>query len=448
MIQCEDGPRRELVGVPPYRTPQILRPLDTNEALFHAFAKLGAFATVQVLELEGALDENRLRGALARWAAMHPRIVSRILDTAGGPVWENTNHSVPLAIVPSRRGLTANDLAEATLNTGIASDGALLSVTWARSGGRHLLCLAIHHSVADGMSAYRLAVDLVDLINDSESPPHDDDGANARTLDDVIPQVSFITDVTHRLDRVRRRLRGKAIPVLRLDAAAKADERATRVLFDSFDAATVSRLRSLGRPYEASIGGILTAAMIVAIERAEGIGGAYDVSTQVSLRKHGNPVIAHTAVGCYAGRVLTSHAAAPFWKLARACTRDVKRAVRRGEPEAAVVRTRGRVEEVAAAVAAEIADETRCGRSCILAISNRGVMLAPRPQGQVRLVKYFSAVANHAVGASLQVSCGTLAGELHCSLMYVSPLVTEARARAIWAAARELLMTAAGSGPG
>jgi NRPS condensation-like uncharacterized protein len=343
-----------------------LRSLDTNEALFHAFAKLGAFATVQVLELEGTLDESRLRHALARWAAMHPRIVSRIVDTPDGPFWERGDRSVPLTVFAPRRGESAKKLAEATLNTRTARDGALLSVIWAPSADLHLVCLAIHHSVADGMSAYRLAVDLVDLINDAGDQPHQDDiGACVRTLDDVIPQVSFMTDVTHRLDRVRRRLRGRAPPVLPFDVAAKADERETRVLFDSFDAATVSRLRSWGRPHEASIGGILTAAMIMAVERVEAVGGAYEVSTQVSLRKHGTPVIPHAAVGCYSGRILTLHVPAPFWKLARACTRDVKRAVRRGEAEAAVVRTRGRVAEVAAAIAAEIADETRCGRSAV-----------------------------------------------------------------------------------
>ena len=431
------------MGVPAYHAPQILRPLDTNEALFHAFAKLGAFATVQVLELEGALSERRLGRALERWAEMHPRIVQRIVETAEGPAWQAGSDAVPLTIV-SQPGATAAALAEAALNTPIAGDGPLLSVTWAPAPTRQLLCFAIHHSLADGMSAYRLAADLVDIVNDGEGrlEPHEKPGGE-RTLDDVIPQVSFMTDVGHRLDRVRRRLRKKAFASLRVDVPAKADERATRVFFDAFDARAVARLRSLGREHKASIGGILTAALIVALARLDELEGACEVSSQVSLRKHGDPVIAHTAIGCYAGRVLTAHAPSALWELAAECTREVKRAVRRGEAEAAVVRTRGRIAEVAAVVADEIAHPERCGRSCVLAISNRGVMPSPRPDGPVRLARYFSAVANHAVGASVQVSCGTLAGELHCSLMYVAPLMTEARARAIWRATRELLLEAA-----
>jgi hypothetical protein len=123
----------------------------------------------------------------------------------------------------------------------------------------------------------------------------------------------------------------------------------------------------------------------------------------------------------------------------------VKRALERGEPEAAIVKSRGRIDAIADNVARLMDDPVACGRTCVLSVSNRGARTTENPERGIRLTKFFSATANHIAGASLQLSCETLRGEAHCSLMYVAPLMSDSRARAIWAATIEALTTAAGT---
>ena len=50
----------------------------------------------------------------------------------------------------------------------------------------------------------------------------------------------------------------------------------------------------------------------------------------------------------------------------------------------------------------------------------------------MRLTAFHSAVANHVSGSPVQLSCGTVGGALHCSLIYVAPIVSERLAHDLW----------------
>ncbi|MET8844336.1 amino acid adenylation domain-containing protein [Streptomyces rubiginosohelvolus] len=117
-----------------------------------------------VLRLTGALDEPALRSAFDATAARHEALRTRFPDRDGRPVvLVEPPAPVPVESVDLRRdpGRAPRLLAERTNAAFDLARGPLLRVALLRTDDdEHLLCLVLHHIVADGWSLNLLRAEL------------------------------------------------------------------------------------------------------------------------------------------------------------------------------------------------------------------------------------------------------------------------------------------------
>lgn len=419
--------------------PVVERPLDTNEDIFHVFDKQhGACRTAQLVKVRGRFGGEVLREAMRRLVKRHARLGTKPVDGPSGPVWQLDTREPLLKILAAEKARELESVLSGALH-GTTTD-PVWWVEWIAGGDEQVLCLVLHHSAADGVSAATLAIDLVGLIDDVlDDRPVESALYEPPPLDDVLAHIGLIDDLSYRLGRLRYRFFGKPGPLPRFEARAGAEERRTRLLIDDIPSATISAVHARAKREGATVGGAITAAVVRAVTSVDEIDGPIDVATQVSLRPRCEPTLRPTAVGCYGGRALTQHrGATDFWRLAKECSSAVRRSLDSGESEIPLFRTRGKTHYVRDALANLIDNPESQGRTCTLAISNLGV-LHPAEARAVRLSGFYPAIANHPAGSLYQLSCGTLNGDLQCVWMYVTPLVSETRARNVWRAARNQL---------
>ncbi|WUX23604.1 amino acid adenylation domain-containing protein [Streptomyces sp. NBC_01438] len=142
---------------------------------FHAAFDAGAadlYLVQELLELDGLVDPDRLRGALQLLLDRHPLLRASFRQLPGGEVVQRLAGHVTL---PWQRA----DTAETTLDDVLRADRAqpfdlarppLLRATLVRDGHRHRLLLTLHHIVADGWSVSVLLRELTAAYRGEELP--------------------------------------------------------------------------------------------------------------------------------------------------------------------------------------------------------------------------------------------------------------------------------------
>ncbi|MFJ2705333.1 amino acid adenylation domain-containing protein [Streptomyces sp. NPDC087428] len=142
---------------------------------FHAAFDAGSadlYLVQELLELDGSVDPDRLRGALQLLLDRHPLLRASFRQLPGGEVVQRLAGQVTL---PWRQA----DTAETTLDDLLRADRAerfdlarppLLRATLVRDGHRHRLLLTLHHIVADGWSVSVLLRELTAAYRGEELP--------------------------------------------------------------------------------------------------------------------------------------------------------------------------------------------------------------------------------------------------------------------------------------
>ncbi|MEU8696150.1 amino acid adenylation domain-containing protein [Streptomyces sp. NPDC048680] len=142
---------------------------------FHAAFDAGSadlYLVQELLELDGSVDPDRLRGALQLLLERHPLLRASFRQLPGGEIVQRLAGQVTL---PWRQ----TDTAETTLDDVLRADRAerfdlarppLLRATLVRDGHRHRLLLTLHHIVADGWSVSVLLRELTAVYRGEELP--------------------------------------------------------------------------------------------------------------------------------------------------------------------------------------------------------------------------------------------------------------------------------------
>ncbi|MEV0919321.1 amino acid adenylation domain-containing protein [Streptomyces sp. NPDC049967] len=142
---------------------------------FHAAFDAGTadlYLVQELLELDGLVDPDRLRGALQLLLDRHPLLRASFRQLPGGEVVQRLAGHVTL---PWQQA----DTAETTLDDVLRADRAqpfdlarppLLRATLVRDGHRHRLLLTLHHIVADGWSVSVLLRELTAAYRGEELP--------------------------------------------------------------------------------------------------------------------------------------------------------------------------------------------------------------------------------------------------------------------------------------
>ncbi|MEU8626066.1 amino acid adenylation domain-containing protein [Streptomyces sp. NPDC048669] len=142
---------------------------------FHAAFDAGSadlYLVQELLELDGSVDPDRLRGALQLLLDRHPLLRASFRQLPGGEVVQRLAGQVTL---PWRE----TDTAGTSLDDVLRADRAerfdlarppLLRATLVRDGHRHRLLLTLHHIVADGWSVSVLLRELTAAYRGEELP--------------------------------------------------------------------------------------------------------------------------------------------------------------------------------------------------------------------------------------------------------------------------------------
>jgi hypothetical protein len=404
----------------------IWRSLDTSEAVFAAFNAAGAFLTATALEIHGPVTETLLLQALAHVEKRHPLLRARIIPRGDSLYWAEAASTSPRISIVERvppGGLEA--LTETELHrTYAASRERLWRCIWIPvSRDHHWIVLALHHAVADGLSSMVIVRDLLAtcaaLIGVGTLPPELPVG---RTLDEVLPPVSRVALVRHRARRLRSRLLGPT-PILPMERIAPPEQRRTGVIFGSVPGDLIFALRVAARSRGATINGVLAAALLESVLQTHGRLPLVPVTHPVSMR---GTAIPPDQVGCFTTNVVTLHPLRKhwsFWREARSATEQLHHALKRGDPAAALLATRGQEALSSAAMRAAIEDRRTAGRVGAINISNRG-LTRDLSAGPFRVTAWYPATSNHPYGNGLQVSCATVENTFFFSLMHVVPLLS------------------------
>jgi hypothetical protein len=426
----------------PSAVEDVWRSLDTGEALFATFNAVGAFLTAQVLEVHGPVTETLLVKAFAHLEKRHRVLRARITSRGGSMCWaEGAAISPRISIIDHAPPGGLEALTEMELHRMYsATHDRLWRCTWIPlSRDRHWIILALHHAVADGISSMIIVRDLLAtcsaLVGVGELPP---DLPAGRTLDEVLPPVTWLALLRHRARRLRSRLLGPP-PILPIERSAPPEERRTRVIFGTVPGDLMLALQAGARSRHATINGVLAAALLESVREVLGRLPLVPVNHSVNMR---GSAIPQNQVGCFVSNIITRHplrARWSFWREAQSATAQLHRALDRGDAAAALLATRGKVAAAAAMMRRAVDDPRTAGRIGALSIANRGV-ISDLSAGPFRVAAWYPATSNHTFGNGIQVSCGTVGQTLFFSLMYVMPLLSVASARRIADGFRECLM--------
>ncbi|MEU0569105.1 amino acid adenylation domain-containing protein [Nonomuraea sp. NPDC005983] len=168
------APARPLLPRPP-GTPPPLSPAQERLWFLHRLDPDDASYNMYVVRrLQGPLDEAALHRALTALSARHESLRTRFPEVDGRPVGVVER---PAPAVVER--LDARDEAEARALVAARTNAPLdlgaappLRITLIRLGpDDHVLCLVLHHIVADGWSITVLLDDLAALYTSAEPPP-------------------------------------------------------------------------------------------------------------------------------------------------------------------------------------------------------------------------------------------------------------------------------------
>jgi len=411
----------------------VWRSLDTSEALFANYNAVGAFLTAQVLEVHGPVTEALLRQAFAHLEERHRLLGARIISSGDSLCWAEGAAISPRISVVDRAppgGLEA--LTEIELHrTYAATQERLWRCTWIPLGpDRHWIILALHHAVADGISSLVIVRDLLAtcsaLVGVGELPQ---DLPVGRTLDEVLPPVTWQALLHHRARRLRSRLLGPP-PILPIERSAPPEERRTRVIFGTVPGDLMLALQAGARSRHATINGVLAAALLESVRETLGHLPLVPVTHTVSMRGRAIP---RNQVGCFVSSIVTRHPLRTrwsFWREAQSATEQLHRSLDRGDAAAALLAARGKVAAALAAMRRAADDPRTAGRIGALNIANRGVT-SDLSAGPFRVAAWYPATSNHTFGNGVQVSCATVGQTFFFGLMYVTPLLTVASARRI-----------------
>jgi hypothetical protein len=299
------------------------------------------FTAVFTVKLAGALDEKRLRDALACVQARHPLLRCVVEEAEGGPRFVLLDRPAPIPLRIVER-LSEDDWETEAGREWVtpfdASRKPLVRVVWLRAGDVNELLLVAHHCICDGYSGINLMRECLGAYDQ----PQQDLGRDALGgIEDIVPAALLENR------RFQRRVRWKS-RILRLTLFLKQRGgrklRTPRIPFEQiyFHRWNTGHAAALGLTESCRTEGVtVLAAVSVAFMQAfrdvRGTQGLAKTRTMVNARRFLPEMSADALFGLAPGVALRmkglpsprNMAAGGFWARARAVKADLTRRVDR-----------------------------------------------------------------------------------------------------------------------
>lgn len=446
----------------------LSRPLSPTERAFWLLDRGTRFNGVQVASLRGPVDEPQLCAALPRVQARHPLLRVRVIGGDRAP-WFTTEGAgpLPVRVVPRRSDRTWTEVVEEELNRPFDPDGDHLSrFVLVKGRDRHELLFAHHHVTADALSgvyAVRdLLVELAALVSveppgivHSVHPAHSGSPVESGALPAPIPGASFplrpplaelLPDAARGWSRFKAmhfffRKYVLAWPLRRarklpLEVAAPPEERRNRLVHLELSPDETGALAAQARAQGTTVHATLCAALLLAAGEVayEGTGSDRITTgcfTAVNLRDQLREPLGEE-MGLYISQVTTFHQIAPpppLWELARDIKAQLQKTLAHGEQHLTLPMI-GMFIPGGDDPGPQFIRRFDGGSPAALGVTNLARLPIPQRYGPLSLDNYQITVGLSVVGQLLG-AVTTFAGTLNLNLIYVEPLVSEARARAI-----------------
>jgi hypothetical protein len=300
------------------------------------------FTTVFTVKLAGALEEERLRQALARVQAKHPLLRCVIEETGSGPRFVLLDRPAPIPLRIVERSSEDDWQTEARREWVTAFDASrepLVRLVWLRAGQVNELLLVGHHCICDGYSGINLVRECLRVYDQ----PHQDLGAYDALggIEDIVPAALLENR------RFQRRVRWKA-GILRLTLFLKqragsklpaAPIASEKIYFHRWNIgdATARALMESCRSEGVTVLAAVSVAFMQAFRDVRGAQGLAKTCTMVNARRFLPEMRADAMFGLAPGVALRTKGLPPpqdmsaggFWARARAIKADLRRRVDR-----------------------------------------------------------------------------------------------------------------------
>jgi hypothetical protein len=383
----------------------VNRPLGVVE---RALARTDAFAPLTVValaRLDNAPPQGALRAALDRLQRRHPLLGARLVD--------NRRFASGAPTIPLEQGSRHNEdgwaeLVDRELNRRIdAARGPLLRCSYLRdegpAPGPAVLCLSLHHALADGVAVATL---LDTLLRDLAGVDGGRIAAGpAPAADALIPAGG----AGRRLRYVAGELGGDLAGALTGSGRRPARSSLCRAFSGDLDAERTAALAQTGRRWRVGLPAAVHAAMLLALRQRGSVGAAATGVAFSDLRPYLTPPVPASALGCYIA-MLRFRVSLPegggveaLWPLAQRIQSDALRAGRRGDRFPAALSTD---------LFMRMALATRAQRLGDAALSFAGIIALDERYGDVRVRALHGFISNNALGARFTAQGRLFAGRL------------------------------------
>ncbi len=318
----------------------IDRELGSTESIYWLLDKLYCLNFVVFAELEGRLDEARLRAALAIVQDENPLLRAHIALLGGHPWFQAVPaHTAPLQ--PDIRGLRGwrHDIEQQLQQRFEAGRAPLARWLWFRGTGRKsVVAMSFQHAIADGRSGLAVMLDVLRRATVDTSAPHYKPArASSQALDLIHqkpPLLGALQGLQFWMARGKDALQfAQQLPGY--DPTARA-QRDVKVLPLPVGEALSKRLREGARQHGTTIQGALGAALLLALNEQFGNPAPrrLALNSLADLRPVLNGDLSDRDLGLYVSTLSTVHALEThpdFWALAREIRAALKQLIDAGD---------------------------------------------------------------------------------------------------------------------
>jgi hypothetical protein len=416
-----------------------MRKLGAVERAFWLLDRAVSFNGVNTARLSGPVRADDVRAALRWTQARHPLLRVGI----AGDGFVELAGEIPLRVV---RG-DWRTFEREEINRRFAENELLCRAVLVEEEGGAELIVAHQHVIADATSAVIQMRGIVEALGKLAA------GERLDPPEPLAMRAPFVELLKKSAGVIKRfgamnwfffrdlvthgALAAKKLP---LEREAGFCDRRLGIVHTELDERETAELVARSRAESTTVQGALNAAMLLAAAESMGLDAPEWLAcfSAVSLR---DQVGVGDEMGLYISQVTTWHRvgrATGLWPLAREIKRDLSRTLKFGEqlvtiPMIGMFIPRGENPGPKLAKKFDLASPATVG------LSNIGRIELPRRAGPIAVERFHLAVGPSVV-APLAACASTLHGRLSLNLVFVEPLIPEARARALAAATRAHLV--------
>ncbi|MEB3828002.1 phthiocerol/phthiodiolone dimycocerosyl transferase family protein [Phormidium sp. CCY1219] len=394
----------------------------------------GTFNIATVSKIKGTIPETLLRKALDTIQKRHPRLQSRIVESANQWHFQTEGtQPVPLRILEVANEEQLQQIVEGEVNEKIESSKGLLRCLFVkgdRPESSSYLITTIHHAISDGISSIHLHSEILktcqEITSTGDSAGQISPLPCPKAIEEILPKwmkgvrgklqgIWFVLQV-----KVKQRLyKPETFP---FEKTVPLQFRKTGIVQRKLDPGLTQNILQNCRQNTTTVQGALCTAMLFTAARK--IRGEEDRDVRVvcrnyvDLRRYLNPPVNPEDLAIMASSLTAFHQVKPngyFWELAQEVRQKLKKGLDNGAMFKPIFMFRKIIESLLA---------TPNQSSVTVAVSNVGRVNIPRNYGELELEEISFVPGIGAFGGIFAVAVTTFREKMTLNFMFSDPSIS------------------------